>query len=139
MIALLACYYFDGKHPNIRDQTQFNFTVAYSCSFLRLMQMDTIGDAYIVATLLPPCNTATDDEAATDSSAAYNEHRKQLQTACTGALEVARAMIEAVEEYRQTSGSELRCRIGLSVGPVVAGVVGRLQVQCCCCLHCCSL
>jgi class 3 adenylate cyclase len=95
-----------------------------------MMQMDTVGDAYIVATLLPPSNTLPDDEDAAENSGGTNtEQRLQLRTACIGALEVARAMIEAVEVYRQTTGSELRCRIGLSVGPVVAGVVGRLQVR----------
>lgn len=96
-------------------------------------QMDTIGDAYIAATLLPPGpnwadNDDTDDDAEAGgcSSSADQGRRQQLLEACIGALEVARAMIEAVEEHRPL---ELRCRIGLSVGPVMAGVVGRLQVR----------
>ncbi len=92
-----------------------------------MMKMDTIGDAYIVATLLPPCIVQLDDE--TGYSSGVNiEWQQQLQAACAGALEVARAMIEAVEEHQKTTGSELRCRIGLSIGSVMAGVVGRLQV-----------
>jgi class 3 adenylate cyclase len=94
-----------------------------------MIQMDTIGDAYIVATLLPPCATTLDDKrkGSPGSSSGVNT-AQQLQAACVGALEVARAMIEAVEEYRRTTGSDLKCRIGLSVGSVMAGVVGRLQV-----------
>ena len=96
--------------------------------------MDTIGDAYIAATLLPPGPSSADDnddddDAGGGGARANPEHRQQLWEACMGALEVARAMIEAVEEQRRWEGSELRCRIGLSVGPVVAGVVGRLQVR----------
>jgi class 3 adenylate cyclase len=92
-----------------------------------MMKMDTVGDAYIVATLLPPRDIQWDDEIA-NSSGVNMEWKQQLQAACAGALEVARAMIGAVEEYQQTTGSELGCRIGLSVGSVLAGVVGRLQV-----------
>ena len=88
--------------------------------------MDTIGDAYIVATLFPPCISASVDN---QESSAVKEHKLQLQAACQGALEVALAMIEALEEHRLTTGSTLECRIGLSIGPVVAGVIGRLQVM----------
>ncbi len=94
--------------------------------------MDTVGDAYIAATLLPLGPTSADgaDADAGGYGARTDTDRRQLlQESCMGALEVARAMIEAVEEHRRSEGSELRCRIGLSVGPVVAGVVGRLQVR----------
>jgi class 3 adenylate cyclase len=90
--------------------------------------MDTIGDAYIVATLLPLCTTASGDDFTAGSNSKV-ENQLLLQAACKGALEVAGAMIEAMEEHQQTTGSKLQCRIGLSVGPVVAGVIGRLQVQ----------
>lgn len=90
--------------------------------------MDTIGDAYIVATLLPPCTTTSDNEDTAGISSSVKKHQLQLQAACKGALEVARAMLEAMEEHRRMTGTQLQCRIGLSVGPVVAGVIGRLQV-----------
>jgi class 3 adenylate cyclase len=91
-----------------------------------MIKMDTIGDAYIVATLLPPCTSLSE---AGDVAGCTSSFKEQLQAACKGALEVARAMLEAMEEHQRITGSKLQCRIGLSVGPVVAGVIGRLQVH----------
>ncbi len=73
--------------------------------------MDTIGDAYVAAVLLPP-GSSTLEEAA----------------ACCRVLTAARGMINAVVACRQATGrTGLACRIGVSVGGVLAGVLGQLQ------------
>jgi class 3 adenylate cyclase len=73
--------------------------------------MDTIGDAYVAAALLPPGSPENVEAAA-----------------CCRVLEAARAMINAVGACRQSTGrAGLACRIGVSIGDVLAGVVGQLQ------------
>ncbi len=44
-------------------------------------------------------------------------------------LTVARAMAEAVKELseNQETPTKLSCRIGIGMGPVLAGVLGKLQ------------
>jgi class 3 adenylate cyclase len=76
-----------------------------------MVQMDTIGDAYVAAVLLPPGSTENAEA-----------------VACCRVLSAARGMINAVAACRQTTGrSGLACRIGVSVGCVMAGVLGQLQ------------
>ncbi len=73
--------------------------------------MDTVGDAYVAAALLPPGASA---EAESD--------------ACWRVLRAARAMLAAVAARRRATGrARLACRIGVSVGDVLAGVLGQLQ------------
>jgi class 3 adenylate cyclase len=73
--------------------------------------MDTIGDAYVAAALLPPGSPANVEAAA-----------------CCRVLAAARDMINAVVACRQATGrTGLGCRIGVSVGDVLAGVLGQLQ------------
>jgi class 3 adenylate cyclase len=76
-----------------------------------MAQMDTIGDAYVAAVLLPPGSSASAEAAA-----------------CCRVLTVARGMIDAVVACRKGTGrTGLACRIGVSVGGVLAGVLGQLQ------------
>ncbi len=73
--------------------------------------MDTIGDAYVAAALLPPGSQANVEA-----------------DACCRVLSAARGMINAVVACRQATGrTGLACRIGVSVGDVLAGVLGQLQ------------
>ena len=83
--------------------TSFDHTVQKH----RLFKMDTIGDAYIVAGLL---------------SDTHATHRM-----CRGLLAVAKTMIDTLEEHRRETGQEVHCRIGVAIGSVVAGVLGKLQ------------
>ena len=76
----------------------------------KLFKMDTIGDAYIVAGLLPD----THGQSAT-------------QRVCHGLVEVARVMIQTLQEHSRETGQEVSCRIGVAVGTVVTGVLGKLQ------------
>ena len=82
-----------------------------------LFKMDTIGDAYIVAGLLPPC----------DPGAPAGAHASEVRRVCASVLEVARAMLRAAAAYRRDGGRDVHCRIGISLGLVVTGVLGRLQ------------
>lgn len=72
----------------------------------KLFKMDTVGDAYIIAGLL------TEDTA---------------DKTCRGLLAVAETMIHTLEQYRADTGRDVHCRIGVAVGTVVAGVLGKLQ------------
>jgi class 3 adenylate cyclase len=76
----------------------------------KLFKMDTIGDAYIVAGLLP------------DTYA-----RISTQRVCHGLVEVARVMIQTLEKHTAETGQQVACRIGVAVGTVVTAVLGKLQ------------
>eukprot|EP00761_Pharyngomonas_kirbyi_P000870 gb/GECH01000871.1/.p1 GENE.gb/GECH01000871.1/~~gb/GECH01000871.1/.p1 ORF type:complete len:1520 (+),score=271.53 gb/GECH01000871.1/:1-4560(+) len=43
-------------------------------------------------------------------------------------LRLARAMLKSVEEFNQDSGRNISIRIGVSTGPVVAGVLGKVKL-----------
>jgi class 3 adenylate cyclase len=75
-----------------------------------LFKMDTVGDAYIVAALLP-------------------EGDAQRSCACHGMLEVAKAMISGLERHYQETGQRVHCRIGVAIGEVTTGVLGHLQTR----------
>jgi class 3 adenylate cyclase len=75
-----------------------------------LFKMDTVGDAYIVAALLP-------------------EGDPQRACACHGMLEVAKAMIQGLERHHAETGQRVQCRIGVAVGEVTTGVLGHLQTR----------
>jgi class 3 adenylate cyclase len=75
-----------------------------------LFKMDTVGDAYIVAALLP-------------------EGDSQRRSACCGMLEVAKAMIRGLERHHSETGQRVQCRIGAAVGEVTTGVLGHLQTR----------
>uniref|UniRef100_A0A7S0QQI9 Guanylate cyclase domain-containing protein n=1 Tax=Cryptomonas curvata TaxID=233186 RepID=A0A7S0QQI9_9CRYP len=73
----------------------------------KLFKMDTVGDAYVVAGLLPE-----------DGDAGH---------VCREMLQVAREMLEGLEQIRHETGRNVRCRIGIAVGSVLCGILGRLQ------------
>lgn len=75
-----------------------------------LFKMDTVGDAYIVAALLP-------------------EGEGQRRSACFGLLDVARTMIEGMHKHFRETGQRLECRIGAAMGDVTTGVLGHLQTR----------
>ena len=75
-----------------------------------LFKMDTVGDAYIVAALLP-------------------DGVQQRRCACQGMLEVAKAMINGLERHFAETGQRVQCRIGVAVGEVTTGVLGHLQTR----------
>ena len=82
-----------------------------------LDQMDTIGDAYIVAGFLPPVGPDT----------LAGVHEREVRRVCEDVLEVSRAMLRAAEAHRRGDGRDVHCRIGISLGTVITGVLGRLQ------------
>ncbi len=77
-----------------------------------------VGDAYIVAAFLP--RSVCRGGGGGDLAAAEAE-------ACEGLMWVAGEMLAVVEDYRRKALREIQCRIGLAVGPVIVGVLGRLQ------------
>ena len=82
--------------------------------------MDTIGDAYIVAGFLPSPPPA-------DGAGAAPELAAEGRRVCRDVLRLAVRMIDVVEARRAETGLAVHCRIGVSLGPVVAGTLGRLQ------------
>jgi len=72
---------------------------------LRIEKIKTIGDCYMAVSGLPtPC-------------ADHTERMAQM----------ALRMVKATEEYGKEKGLDLRLRIGLNTGPVVAGVIGKMK------------
>ncbi|KAJ1493673.1 nucleotide cyclase [Baffinella frigidus] len=77
-----------------------------------LFKMDTIGDAYVAAGWL----NSLDPAEATER--------------CAAMICLSQRMLKVLEDHREVSGKDLRCRIGISTGEVYAGVLGRLQPRC---------
>jgi class 3 adenylate cyclase len=72
---------------------------------LGIEKIKTIGDCYMAVSGLPtPC-------------ADHTERMAQM----------ALRMVKATEEYGREKGLDLRLRIGLNTGPVVAGVIGKMK------------
>jgi hypothetical protein len=95
------------------------FDAAVTCA--GLFKMDTVGDAYVAAGFLPlaqPWPGPCDDGHAAAMLAGQ---------ACDRVLLAARDMIAAVAACREETGRDVHCRIGVSAGEVLAGVLGRLQ------------
>lgn len=70
---------------------------------LGLEKIKTIGDAYMVAAGLPVYR---------------DDHAEAI-------ADMALGMISATEEFSRQSGTQIRIRIGINTGNVVAGVIGR--------------
>jgi class 3 adenylate cyclase len=116
--------------------------------------MDTVGDAYVVVGFLRDTtpqgphqdggggeNGACDDcyipvmpgPSLKEGSDSGNDDCARASAAaavCGDVLAAARAMILALRDYRRRTGSALHCRVGVSLGDVVAGVLGHLQPRC---------
>jgi hypothetical protein len=103
-----------------------------------LFKMDTVGDAYVAAGFLPrplPKHLArsaggvgrvgNDGAVATDTT--EEEPAAATGQACDRVLRAARDMIAAVAACREETGRDVHCRIGVSAGEVLAGVLGHLQ------------
>ncbi|EKX54259.1 hypothetical protein GUITHDRAFT_51205, partial [Guillardia theta CCMP2712] len=78
-----------------------------------LYKMDTVGDAYIVAGWLS-CDR---DWFLQDDT----------RSRCSTVLSLAHLMLESMAEYRKRTGKEVNCRIGVSIGVVATGLLGRMQ------------
>jgi class 3 adenylate cyclase len=99
---------------------------------LGLFKMDTVGDAYIVAGFLPPpLRTAGDDSShLTDQSRTYADeerHADQERGVCERLLKLGEAILEEMDICRKETGMNVHGRIGVAIGPVVVGSLGRLQ------------
>ncbi|EKX34296.1 hypothetical protein GUITHDRAFT_44989, partial [Guillardia theta CCMP2712] len=79
----------------------------------KLFKIDTVGDAYIVAGWLP-C----------DSDWSMKE---ETRASCSSILNLARLMLRALRKHNRERGGkeELSCRVGIAVGLVASGVLGR--------------
>jgi len=72
---------------------------------LQIEKIKTIGDCYMAVAGLPtPCA----------------DHTERM-------ARMALRMLKATEEYGKEKGLDLRLRIGLNTGPVVAGVIGKMK------------
>ncbi|EKX34281.1 hypothetical protein GUITHDRAFT_43371, partial [Guillardia theta CCMP2712] len=79
----------------------------------KLFKIDTVGDAYMVAGWLP-CDR--------------DWYLKEVtQTSCSAMLALARKMLRVMADYRREKGCDVGCRIGISVGVVASGILGRKQ------------
>ena len=91
-----------------------------------LFKMDTVGDAYIAAGFFPVAKNGHSDS----NKDLDTDHEGSITAAsrvCQDILNLAGSMLAAVAQYRAETGKEVHCRIGISAGPILAGVLGRLQ------------
>ena len=99
-----------------------------------LFKMDTVGDAYVAAGFLPrtpqrqsACGARDDGDDDCNRHAALDAAVATQGQACDRVLRAARDMIAAVAACREETGRDVHCRIGVSAGEVLAGVLGHLQ------------
>ena len=85
-----------------------------------LHKMDTVGDAYIVAGWLP-------EKAVWNSTGCDVETSNEARAVCEQLLHVAKRMLKTLDSYRVETNQDVRCRIGIATGEVIAGVLGQLQ------------
>ncbi|EKX54631.1 hypothetical protein GUITHDRAFT_46026, partial [Guillardia theta CCMP2712] len=78
-----------------------------------LFKMDTVGDAYIVSGWLPQ-----------EKGWRLKKETKQI---CHSMLDLARSMLTIVQEQSLGENSTLSCRIGVSIGMVASGILGKIQ------------
>ena len=97
---------------------------------LGLFKMDTVGDAYIVAGFLPPSAAAMHDTGGAEGNSTVSlaeipeEH---LRGVCQKIMQLAAAVLGEMSACRRDTGVDIHARIGVAFGPVVVGVLGRLQ------------
>jgi hypothetical protein len=89
-----------------------------------LFKMDTVGDAYVAAGFFP---SESSPQPLCMSGCSKNDAAAAKGKACDRVLRAARDMIAVVAACREETGREVHCRIGVSAGEVLAGVLGRLQ------------
>ena len=91
-----------------------------------LFKMDTVGDAYIAAGFLPKACIldCIDGDGIENVNAEANAAASRI---CQDILALSGAMLASVGRYRKETGKDIHCRIGISAGPILAGVLGRLQ------------
>ena len=99
---------------------------------LGLFKMDTVGDAYIVAGFLPQSLQTAGDKSSllTDSDQSYAHEDRladQERGVCERILELGKTILEEMDICRQETGMKVHGRIGIAIGPVVVGSLGRLQ------------
>eukprot|EP00960_Hanusia_phi_P074956 768351-Hanusia_phi.AAC.1 len=78
-----------------------------------LFKMDTVGDAYIVSGWLP--------------QGVDWMRKKETKEVCHAVLDLARSMLSIVQEQKLGEEQKLSCRIGISVGMVTSGILGKIQ------------
>jgi adenylate cyclase len=83
----------------------------------RLEKIKTIGDAYMVAGGLP----GSADSATTGLGSGQKDETPHVDAIADLAME----MHAFVSRYHAPNGDQLKLRIGIATGPVVAGVIGR--------------
>ena len=87
-----------------------------------LFKIDTIGDAYEAAAWL---QDSDEEEANEDEKIA---RRKRNAEVCSCVVNIAWEMVSAVKSYAAKHDTPIQCRIGVSSGQVLAGMLGKLQV-----------
>ena len=96
-----------------------------------LFKMDTVGDAYIAAGFFPIADDIHESFCYRNGNSEINPCGHDDSTAannvCQDILDLAGSMLAAVAQYRAETGKEVHCRIGISAGPILAGILGRLQ------------
>ena len=90
-----------------------------------LFKIDTIGDAYEAAAWL---SDLQEEESDVEGQEEEPSQRQRDAEVCACVVNVAWAMIEAVKSYAASRGARIECRIGISSGQVLAGMLGKLQV-----------
>ena len=106
------------------------------CKALGLFKIDTIGDAYEAAAWLCDPQQRGDAQqrdaqghatAGNASSSSSVDGRQHDANVCACVVNVAWAMIDAVKAYSAQHDTKIECRIGVSSGQVLAGMLGKLQ------------
>jgi class 3 adenylate cyclase len=96
--------------------------ILFNESFYEIEKIKTIGSTYMAASGL-----ATKRDNSNEVEVDEASRREQVVLSM---VEFAVAMMETLERFNKDALQELRLRIGIAVGPVIAGVVGASKPQC---------
>ena len=98
-----------------------------------LFKMDTVGDAYVAAGFFPIADCMHESFFHRNGNLGINRCGHDDSTAANNVCQdilnpsLAGSTLAAVAQYRAETGKEVHCRIGISAGPILAGILGRLQ------------
>ena len=89
--------------------------------------MDTVGDAYVVTGFLPAPTAHPGHSAPINEGGGCEGLGSKAAMVCKSMLRMGEVILTELAAYRRETGEAVHGRVGIAVGPVVVGALGRLQ------------
>ncbi|XP_046910110.2 adenylate cyclase type 2-like [Dermatophagoides farinae] len=103
-----------------------DFDVLLSCpEFQKIEKIKTIGSTYMAAAGLQPGRLSIESDYDDNDSRSIDDERKLVKNLICFAME----LMKKLREMNKNAFQDLKLRIGIAVGPVIAGIVGKSKPQ----------